>query len=1174
MALDHTTLRTKAAIARRPAVAATAQRSAAATARTPARALQERLGNQATQALVARSIAAQAKEGTGQAPKLPAKDSKKNEAAELKAEETAKAAKPSAPAEKEKEKEKKPAEKGEAGEKAAPPSPRMAIAPAVKAVQDRSTRAKKHGDQGVLVGSAQAAAKDPKVEATRDASVATVKTLNDAKTAKVRREKFKADLSAAIKAATPEPKTKDQAEEVMQTGGKKASNALKSSLASESDAAAGGMKGAAATEVAPSPGGTKAEMESDAAGAKPAPVSAAPIVPAPLPPERLDYSSDRGSTDKAMAESGVTTEQLGKGNEPQFNKTLSERSAAEKHEATAEAKYRKSETVVQAQAKAGAQEELAEALGGIHGARAMRIANVTGQQNATKTKDAQERERVTKTVNDLKDKTREDVAGILTKMETDAGTIFETGLGRAEKAYEDTFDEEKGGVGTWLTTWGDDWEKLIERSLRRARDEYFRQVDLAIDEVTNLVDAKLEEAKTRVAAGRKQVDEFVKTLDGKVREFGDEALKGVSGDFDAMESEIDQRRDALIDKLAQQYKDSYERMSAREEALREANKSFWQRVYDATVGVIKKILAFKDMLVSILAKAAAVVVDIISDPIGFLGNLVSAVMRGLENFMSNLDKHLEKGLMEWLFGALAGAGLQMPDKFDLRGIISIVLQVLGLTYANFRARAVAIVGAPTVDALEKTAKVFEIVMTKGVSGLWEFIKEKVLDLKSMVMDAILGYVKERVLIAGVTWIIGLLNPASAFFKACKAIYDIVMFFINRGSQILALVNAIIDSIAAIAKGQLDNATKWVENALAKAIPVAIGFLAALLGLGDISGTIRKIIDRAQAPVNKAIDWVIGMAVKGVKSVVATAKAGVKALISWWKTKVSFKAGGEAHSLSFKGEGGGAKLILASAPTLVEDFLKKKEGEATGDKQKDAIKAVRVLISELTELTTTAAGKEKDDEKIQKQIEGLMNKMGAHLVLLLSDTEWGTELNPTPFDYPKRRAEAYPTFYLASGALTSLSQAEMASQFAKQEAGARDRIYRYRPTGEEEAPDKSEKLGLGGGSQITVGTKLFFADKDKRGGGVGKFKRLVGKFGFKASDSDWDIDHVVELQLGGKDEFPNLWPLPKGENRSSGATIKDALVPIPEKDPKPVKAALEEKKPQGGLWLLIKTTRQL
>ncbi len=373
---------------------------------------------------------------------------------------------------------------------------------------------------------------------------------------------------------------------------------------------------------------------------------------------------------------------------------------------------------------------------------------------------------------------------------------------------------------------------LIAESLATARIKYFSVVDDAIDVVAAFVDSKLKEAKDRVKAGHKEVDDYVATLDKHVARFGVEAKAAVQADFDAMGSDIDAHRDALVNKLTEQYKASNERMHAHEEELREANKSLWQRVYDATVGLVKKILAFKDMLLSILAKAAGVIADIISDPIGFLGNLIDAVMLGLKNFMSNIGTHLEKGLMDWLFGALSGAGLTLPDSFDLKGIVSIVLQVLGLTYANFRARAVKIVGEPVVAALEQGAEVFKIFLSEGVGGLWRFIKDKVSDLKSMVLDAIFSFIKEKVIIAGVTWIIGLLNPASAFFKACKAIYDIVMFFINRGSQILALVNAVIDSIAEIVKGSLANAAAMVEDALAKAIPVAIGFLASLLGLGD------------------------------------------------------------------------------------------------------------------------------------------------------------------------------------------------------------------------------------------------------------------------------------------------------------------------------------------------------
>jgi len=77
--------------------------------------------------------------------------------------------------------------------------------------------------------------------------------------------------------------------------------------------------------------------------------------------------------------------------------------------------------------------------------------------------------------------------------------------------------------------------------------------------------------------------------------------------------------------------------------------------------------------------------------------------------------------------------------------------------------------------------------------------------------------------------------------------------------------AIVDTVAEIAQGSLGNAAKKVEGALAKAIPVTIGFLASLLGLGDISETIKSIIAKIQAPVHAAVKWVITKAVALVKA---------------------------------------------------------------------------------------------------------------------------------------------------------------------------------------------------------------------------------------------------------------------------------------------------------------------
>jgi hypothetical protein len=300
--------------------------------------------------------------------------------------------------------------------------------------------------------------------------------------------------------------------------------------------------------------------------------------------------------------------------------------------------------------------------------------------------------------------------------------------------------------------------------------------------------------------------------------------------------------------------------------MKEANKGLVSKAIGAIKEVINAIIEFKNLLLNILAKAAAAIELIIEDPIGFLGNLVAGVKKGISSFMSRIGEHLKAGLMGWLFGTLASAGIEIPKTFDLRGIITLILSVLGLTYANIRARAVNIVGERVVAGLEKAAEIFIIIKNEGIGGLWKYIKDKVETLKETVLSSIKEFVIQKIVVAGITWLISLLNPASAFIKACKMIYDVVMFFITRGKQILDLVNAIIDSITAIAKGAIGVAATAVENALAKALPVAISFLASLLGLDGISEKIKAIIAKIQAPINAVIDWVIRQAVSLVKGI--------------------------------------------------------------------------------------------------------------------------------------------------------------------------------------------------------------------------------------------------------------------------------------------------------------------
>ena len=166
--------------------------------------------------------------------------------------------------------------------------------------------------------------------------------------------------------------------------------------------------------------------------------------------------------------------------------------------------------------------------------------------------------------------------------------------------------------------------------------------------------------------------------------------------------------------------------------------------------------------------------------------------------------------------------------------------------------------------MEKGSDIFKILQKDGLEGIWEYIQEQFTDLKESVIGEIKNMVITQVITAGIKWVIGLLNPASAFVKAAMTIYDIVMFFVNRGSQIIELVKAVTESIKAIASGSVGAVAKAIEGALAKSVPVLIGFLASLLGIGGLVGKVQNIIKKIRKRIDKAIDKLLLKAKKAAK----------------------------------------------------------------------------------------------------------------------------------------------------------------------------------------------------------------------------------------------------------------------------------------------------------------------
>ena len=265
-------------------------------------------------------------------------------------------------------------------------------------------------------------------------------------------------------------------------------------------------------------------------------------------------------------------------------------------------------------------------------------------------------------------------------------------------------------------------------------------------------------------------------------------------------------------------------------------------------------------IVAIFRRARGAFNTIIADPVGFLRNLLNAVGQGVRQFMSNILAHLRDGVIAWLTGPVAQAGVQMPERWDLRGIIWFVLQILGLTWTRIRQKLVRLMGERPVAMLEAGFQLIQEIRERGlVQALRDRVTEFFGQLREAALGAIRSFIQQRLVMAGITQLLSMLNPVGAVIQAIIKIYTTVQFFIQRINQILELVESIVNSIAAIAAGAIASAANFVERTMARTIPVILDFLARFIGLGDVGGqvqaTIRGLQARVDQMLDRAVDWI-------------------------------------------------------------------------------------------------------------------------------------------------------------------------------------------------------------------------------------------------------------------------------------------------------------------------------
>ncbi|MCX5341838.1 hypothetical protein [Streptomyces atratus] len=764
----------------------------------------------------------------------------------------------------------------------APVKPSPAQAPGFRKVKAdvaaKRTKIAAHAPAATESKSAQDAAVAPPDDKEAQGKAANAEKMNAAKPGEFNKQAFIDAVNKAIDAQAP--KNLDDADKFSKSGkADKIKDEVDGKVSDGKESSAKDID--TATKAPPDTSAAKDKPVTPLTPDQPPPNPGAPsatdAIPEKQPASVTDFSQGPAENDKAMADAEVTEEQLAKGNEPEFNEALSAKKTAETDSAKAPAKGKSAEAQQLSTAKAGAAASGAQAMNALTATRTSAGKQVDGGKGETKSKDEKKRAEVTAKLQKVYDGTKKDVEDTLSGLDKKVDTAFTTGEKAARdaftadhkrrmKAYKDKRYSGWTGKARWVKDKFAGLPNEANNLYQEARKLYVTKMQTVISSVADIIGTELGRAKARIAKGRAELKAEVDKLPADLRQFGEEAAKNFAGKFDDLEATVNEKSEQLVQDLATKYTAALNKIDEEIKKLQEANKGLIDKAKDAIVGAIKTINELKNLLLGILAKAASAIMKIIKDPIGFLGNLVKAVGAGLNLFITNVADHLKTGVVSWLLGTAVKAGLELPQKFDLKGIIQLIASLLGLTWANIRAR-ITRKGVPdqAMTAVEQSVPVAQTLAREGPAGAVKEITAEAGDLKATILEKLTSYLIPTVIIAGITWIISLLNPASAFVRAVKGIIDIVTFIVNQGAQIVEFVNAVLDAVIAIANGGTAGVPKMVEAALAASVPLLIGFLASLLGIGSLANKVKSVFHAVAKPVNRAIDKIVGFIAKKGKA---------------------------------------------------------------------------------------------------------------------------------------------------------------------------------------------------------------------------------------------------------------------------------------------------------------------
>ncbi len=520
------------------------------------------------------------------------------------------------------------------------------------------------------------------------------------------------------------------------------------------------------------------------------------------------------------------------------------------------------------------------------------------EQTKAKTGLEKKREEVTTHINGIYETANTNVKSKLDNLEISAMASFDKKQDAATVAFEKNVDKEinafkyKRYYGPDGSTLAAAWDWLVgiddlpevKRIFERNRDRFIKALDQAIEQITADNKKVIDECKLEVENAKLTIDKYILTLGKDVKDVALKAKKDVNAKLDKLTDSINAKEQELKEKLAAKREEAIKAIDEKIEKMKEAMSGALSKlgnlILDGLMAFFKWALTAAgkspDEIMGIVNKGKTVITAIVTDPIGFFGNLGTAVGNGIGQFSDNIWTHLLNGLVNWLTGAVGGE-VHIPEKFDLMGVGQMAASILGLDYNNLRIKLARYVPESIISAAETGFEVVMQIKEKGIAGMWDDIKAKFaeIDIVQLAIDGLMGWATVQIVKKATIKLLSMLNPVGAIVQAILLLFDTVMFFIENWQRILDFVNSVFESIGNIAMGKLGPAANYIEKMMALTIPMLMSFLARFLGLGGIAKQIKDIIKKVKKPIDNAIDKAMSWIAKKVRKWFGGKKGGKK-----------------------------------------------------------------------------------------------------------------------------------------------------------------------------------------------------------------------------------------------------------------------------------------------------------